>query len=271
MSVSRRAFLGAVPVALAAQSAAPGGINRRDVVSRHNPTLHGIDPRSPLSVGNGEFAFTVDPTGLQTFPQPYEAHLPLCTQSQWGWHTAPNPTGKGPADLRLAEFDTFGRKVGYPTSSEGQKPLFDWLRENPHRLHLGRIGFAIDKPEDVRFLQQTLDLWTGTLHSEFEWRGQKIAAETCCDPTKDMIAVRVRGRIPVVFEFPYGSGAMDAADWAPPARHQTSQQAATPNRLDLDRRLDAGAYTVRIAWPGVAAEIKQESAHRFVLTPAADR
>jgi hypothetical protein len=149
MSVSRRVFLGAVPAALAAQSAAPGGIDRRAVVSRHNPTLHRIDPRSPLSVGNGEFAFTVDPTGLQTFPQPYEAHVPLCTQSQWGWHTAPNPTGKRPADLRLAEFDTFGRKVGYATSSDGQKPLFDWLRENPHRLHLGRIGFAIDKPEDV--------------------------------------------------------------------------------------------------------------------------
>jgi hypothetical protein len=53
MSVSRRAFLGAVPAALAAQSAASAGIGRRDVVSRHDPTLHGIDPRSPLSVGNG--------------------------------------------------------------------------------------------------------------------------------------------------------------------------------------------------------------------------
>ena len=271
MPVSRRAFLGAVPAALAAQSATPAAIHRREVVSRHNPTLRALDPRSPLSVGNGEFAFTADPTGLQTFPQPYENQMPLCTQSQWGWHTTPNPTGKGLADLRPAEFDTFGRKVGYATSSDGQKPLFDWLRENPQRLHLGRIGFAIDKLADVRFIQQTLDLWTGTLHSEFEWQGRKIAVETCCHPTEDMIAVTVRGRVPVVFEFPFASGAMDAADWAHPARHQTSQQAATPNRLDLDRRLDAGAYTVRIAWPGVAAEIKQESAHRFVLTPAADR
>src|ERR1035438_5459714 len=37
MPVSRRAFLGAVPAALAAQSAAPAAINRRDVVSRHPP------------------------------------------------------------------------------------------------------------------------------------------------------------------------------------------------------------------------------------------
>jgi hypothetical protein len=268
MPVSRRAFLGAVPAALAAQSAAPAGIDRRAVVSRHNPTLHGIDPQSPLSVGNGEFAFTVDPTGLQTFPQPYEAHIPLCTQSRWGWHTAPNPTGKGPADLRLAEFDTFGRKVGYPTSSDGQKQLFDWLRENPHRLHLGRIGFAIDKPEDVHFVQQTLDLWSGTLHSEFEWCGQKIAVETCCHPKEDMIAVRIQGRIPVVFEFPFGSSAMNAADWKHPEKHTTRQHAATPESLDLDRRLDRDTYTVSITW--YAAAITQESAHRFVLTPTGD-
>jgi hypothetical protein len=272
MSVSRRAFLGAVPAALAAQSAALAGIDRRAVVSRHNPTLRGIDPRSPLSVGNGEFAFTVDPTGLQTFPQPYEAQIPLCTQSQWGWHTAPNPTGKGPADLRLAEFDTFGRKVGYATSSGGQKSLFDWLRENPHRLHLGRIGFAIDKPEDVQFVQQTLDLWTGTLYSEFEWRGQKIAVETCCHPTADMIAVRVRGRIPVIFEFPHGSSATNAADWTHPEKHSTRQLEGGPNYLVLDRILDRDTYTVHIAWPGIFdAGIQREAAHRFLLTPAADR
>src|SRR5260370_687626 len=198
---------GGGPAALAGESGAPAGFARRAVVSRHNPTLHGLDPRSPLSVGNGEFAFTADPTGLQTFPQPYENQMPLCTQSQWGWHSAPNATGKGPGDLRLAEFDAFGRKVGYPTASGGQKPLFDWLRENPHRLHLGRIGFAIDKLEDVRFIQQTIDLWSGTLASEFEWRGQKFTVETCCHPTEDMIAVTVRGRIPVVFELPYGTGA----------------------------------------------------------------
>src|ERR1019366_381831 len=124
----------------------------------------------------------------------------------------------------------------------------DWLRENPHRLHLGRIGFAIDKPEEVRFIQQTLDLWTGTLHSEFEWRGQKITVGTCCDPTEDMIAVRIQGRVPVVFEFPYGSGTMNAADWTQPEKHTTSQHKSTPHSLELDRRLDRDTYTVSITW-----------------------
>ena len=126
-------------------------------------------------------------------------------------------------------------------------------------------------PTDVRFIQQTLDLWTGTLHSEFEWHGQKITVATCCHPTDDMIAVTVRGRIPVVFEFPYGSSAMNAADWTHPEKHTTRQQSATPNRLDLERRLDADTYTVSIAWPETPAAIKQESTHRFVLTPTTDR
>ena len=158
MSVSRRVFLGAVPAVLAAQSAA---INRRDVVSRHNPTLHALDPRSPLSVGNGEFAFTADPTGLQTFPQPYESQMPLCTQSQWGWHTAPNPTRKGPADLRLTEFDTFGRKVGYPTSSARAKTALQLAPRKsappspgPHRLRHRQSRRRPLHPADARPLDR---------------------------------------------------------------------------------------------------------------------
>src|SRR3954467_12778822 len=103
-------------------------IDRRAVVTRHDPRTQSYDPMSPLSVGNGEFAFTADLTGLQTFPKLYERSVPLCTQSQWGWHSFPNrPAG----ELRMTPYDVFGRKVGYPTSSNGQQALFKWLRENP--------------------------------------------------------------------------------------------------------------------------------------------
>jgi hypothetical protein len=47
-------------------------INRRELVRRHNPVNRKLDPKSPLSVGNGEFAFTADITGLQTVPDAYE-------------------------------------------------------------------------------------------------------------------------------------------------------------------------------------------------------
>ena len=42
-------------------------VDRKAVVRRHTVEMSGIDPRSPLSVGNGELCLTVDVTGLQTF------------------------------------------------------------------------------------------------------------------------------------------------------------------------------------------------------------
>ncbi|HWC95345.1 MAG TPA: hypothetical protein VG456_01315 [Candidatus Sulfopaludibacter sp.] len=268
MPLSRRHFLAAIPATLAAQPSAR--IDRHAVVARHNPSLTAIDPSSPLSVGNGEFAFTADPTGLQTFPQLYDAHMPLCTQSQWGWHTIPNPTGQTAADLHLTEYDTFGRKVPYPTTSTGQKDLFDWLRENPHRLHLGKIGFAIADPSAVSHLHQNLDLWSGILHSEFEHNGQAVAVDTCCHPTLDLLAVRVSGSLPIHFEFPYGSGGMNGADWTQPARHTTTETARTPQRLDLARQLDADRYAVAVAWQSPAA-MQRQGPHHFVLTPSSGR
>ena len=47
-------------------------IDRHALVIRHNVVVTQPDPLTPLSVGNGEFAFTADITGLQTFPRVHE-------------------------------------------------------------------------------------------------------------------------------------------------------------------------------------------------------
>ena len=52
-------------------------IDRRALVTRHNPTLTRIDPASPLMVGNGNLGFTADITGLQTFQEQYSPRVPL--------------------------------------------------------------------------------------------------------------------------------------------------------------------------------------------------
>src|SRR4051812_30836611 len=96
-------------------------IDRKALVSRHNVSLKTLDIRNPLSVGNGELAFTADITGLQTFPDFYEKHIPLCTQSQWGWHSFPNPKGFTLNQFRLTEFDSHGRRIGYPCERKGQE------------------------------------------------------------------------------------------------------------------------------------------------------
>jgi hypothetical protein len=65
-------------------------IDRYALVSRHNVILHAPDTLGSLSVGNGEFAFTADVSGLQTFYDDYENGISLGTQAQWGWHSSPS-------------------------------------------------------------------------------------------------------------------------------------------------------------------------------------
>ena len=48
-----------------------GRIDREALVRRHMPVVTHLDVEAPLTVGNGEFAFTADATGLQTFPELY--------------------------------------------------------------------------------------------------------------------------------------------------------------------------------------------------------
>src|SRR5579875_410018 len=230
MKLGRREFLFASgAAALAAQSPQPTAINRRALVERHNPVLREADLRAPLSVGNGEFAFTADITGLQTLYSAYESTVPLCTQSQWGWHGFPLPYGLDPAAFRLEMFDTYGREVGYATQRKGQEQLYDWLRQNPHRLNLARIGLLLDRgaitADEITRIEQNLDLWSGTLKSQFRLRDQPVSVVTCCHPELDALAIRVETtlgtRLSVAFDFPYGSTAKNASDWSSPERYQT--------------------------------------------------
>ena len=47
-------------------------IDRQKLISGHNPVLTEIATDSPLTVGNGEPAFTADITGMQTLYEEYQ-------------------------------------------------------------------------------------------------------------------------------------------------------------------------------------------------------
>jgi hypothetical protein len=288
MTFSRRDFLA---TAIAAAALARGGrsvagaalgsvplINRKALVDRHSPTLKKLDPLAPLSLGNGEFAFTADVTGLQTFPREYEQSMPLCTMSQWGWHTKPLPAGVDPKQFRLTQYDTHGRPVGYATGSDGQRELFDWLRENPHRLHLGQIGLLMLRGDeaavanDLSEVRQQLDLWTGTLHSRFKVSGSEVYVQTAAHPDLDLLAVSIEsrmireGRLALRLGFPYGSPEMKAADWNHPRQHESKLTSQLQRGVRIHRKLDADEYHVAVEWAGDAS-FQSDEAHQFILTP----
>ncbi|HKX26334.1 MAG TPA: glycoside hydrolase family 65 [Blastocatellia bacterium] len=285
-NLSRRRFLGGLAVsgALAqaeSQSAGAAGstkIDRAALINRHHPVRRSLDPLAPLSLGNGEFAFTADLTGLQTFPREYEAAMPLCTMSQWGWHTSPLG-GLDPQALRLTPFDTYGRPVGYQVSSEGQSELYNWLRENPHRLHLGRIGLQLmttsgreAQAQDLTEVEQRLDLWSGLLTSRFKFEGVPVTVRTAVHPNLDLLAVAVEsklieeGRLAVRIAFPYGSPSMPAADWKQPDRHHSEILRRGSSGVEIHRRLDDDRYFVAIDW-SLPASLTAPEAHTWILTP----
>jgi hypothetical protein len=255
-------------------------IDRAALVNRHSPVLHALNPLSPLSVGNGEFAFTADITGLQTFAQEYQTQMPLCTMAQWGWHTTPASQGFDRKALRLTEYDTFGRAVGYATSSEGQTELYNWLRENPHRLHLGQIGLRLTTDAgreattgDITDIEQKLDLWTGILTSRFKFADKPVKVKTAAHPKLDLLAVEIEspliaeGRLALRFAFPYGSQSMQAADWQKPERHKSELVSQHADGVEIHRQLDSDEYFASVKWTGKAL-FANEKAHTFWLAPA---
>jgi hypothetical protein len=263
-------------------------IDRYALVTRHKPVVRKIHPLSPLSVGNGEFAFTVDITGLQTFSEYYEEGMPLATQSQWGWHSFGNPAGYDVKNFPLTYYESHGRKVGCLYSRvAGRKEEVQWLRSNPHRLDLGRIGLQWQTgtgeevaPEQLNNVEQTLDLWRGIITSRFELEGEEVQVQTSCHPGRDLIAVRISsgliktGRLKVVFHFPYGVGSLGrdfqdwskkTADWSKPDRHQTKMRRSGGRRFDFERRLDNDRYNVAVRCRP-AADMSKAGPHRYVLS-----
>jgi hypothetical protein len=111
-------------------------IDREDLVSRHNVVLTEMDTLGSLTVGNGGFAFTVDVTGLQTFPETYSLGIPLGTQSDWGWHSFPDTSGY---DVRetMALYRVDGRDIPYSVQMKEpprSRQAAEYFRVNPKFL-----------------------------------------------------------------------------------------------------------------------------------------
>ena len=273
----RRLFLAAAALTVAASACTTQRIDRQAVVQRNNPTLHAIDTLGSFSVGNGDFAFTADVTGLQSLPETYRLGMVLGTQSHWGWHSFGNPDA-----LRFDEtlgVSDFGRGHEEIYAIQHRQPgrgmdATNWYRENPHRLHLGYVGFDGVTPGQIDAIDQTLDLWTGTLRSHFALDGTPVEVETLCAPDADRIAVQVAttARTPVALRFPYpsGQGFDDATRWDADERHTTTILTQEPNYALLERRLDTTVYRVAVRWEGEAS-LAQRSPNEVVLTPDTDR
>lgn len=257
-------------------------IDRFALVTRHNIEHSSKDSLSSLSVGNGEFAFTTDITGLQTFPDAYSRGVPLGTMSNWGWHTDANPENYNLSDV-FQSYNVNGRNVEYvrqfSASDDKRKgAATEWLRANPHRKHLGVVGLQILKKDgteisidDIIDPVQKLNLWTGEIDSKFLVEGQPVHVITVCHPDYDLISVKISsalirsGHLKVRIHFPFAASTSFGQNLNENGEHFTEILTDTNNITLFGRRQEADKYNM-LVWRN-NAEIKQSGQHVFLMEP----
>ena len=252
-------------------------IDRKAVVTRHNPEIREGNLRGPMQVGNGEFAFGFDISGMQTFSDNAN------TMSNWGWYRFPLPQGQRPEDFRGAEWEAQGRMVRYDIPNPEQGALRDWMVRNPQRIYLGRIGLVVIKDDgsragigDLTDPVQRLDLWTGTATSRYSIDGREVVVTTVGHPEKDAVAVRIEsekvadGTVGISLRFPFPSNTEfgSAADWDSPGRHLTELSPGT-HMASFHRQLDDTNYDVHVQWDA-GAVLRRTQEHCYELIPATD-
>jgi hypothetical protein len=254
-------------------------INRKSVVERHKVISEKLNIKSPAQVGNGEFAFGVDITGLQTF-------VPFNTMSHWGWHSFPLPKGKKVEDYKGVTLDTHGRMIRYDIPDKEQPEISSWLAENPHCFNLGRIGFLLLKSdgtkataEDLKNVHQEVDIWNGIIYSYFVLEGKQVTVKTACDPSVDAIGVSVKsdlikkGQIKIFLDFPYADSnqfADHVGDYNQPDDHSSVIEMHSDNSAVIARKMDYTKYFVSLNWSSKAQLLSGDtisSKHRFYLDP----
>lgn len=255
-------------------------MDRKEIVGRHHPVVTKVEALSPLSIGNGDFGFSTDFTGLQSYPEAYST--PLSTQSNWGWHYSGKRDLYTDQDIAFQQYETYGRQVAYPMKPENQKEAYHWLRQNPHRLQLGQIGFRlltssgnIAGVDQITQMEQKLDLWEGIIHSRFAVDGVPVYVQTACHPELDSIGVKVSSpmladnRLQVYIRFP--SQDITHPNWSKSIfprwdndhRHATNLVALAERSAVLQRTIDQDSYIVQ--WDWNAGKLQQTGIHEFTL------
>ena len=251
-------------------------IDRQAVVSRHNVHNTRIDPESALTLGNGDFALTVDVTGLQGLERIYlDNGLPLETRATWAWHEFPNPEGHTLADAS-GPIDFHGRQILYPIRQK--TPAGAYFRENPQPMPLGQLSFTLfDEPlrtEDIAGVDQTLDLWTGVVTSRLLVRGEPLEVITVAHGTAAVVGVEARspliarGELQVRLRFPYAYRTAIAHKppfiWEQPDKHTTTLAVVAPDHARLERTSDTTRYATDLRW-STPALVSEVAPHDFRL------
>ncbi|KAI1754664.1 Six-hairpin glycosidase-like protein [Xylaria castorea] len=263
-------------------------INRQAIVSRYNVVRTALvdNNTTPLQVGNGNFAYNVDNTGMQSF-------LPFNTLSSWAWHNDSLPDKEDINDYHGVVTLTHGRNVSYDLPDPELPEASQWLIGNPNRINLGRLGLkykgATLSAAQLSNPVQELDVWNGVITSAFKVDGTAVKVITQGDFESDSVAFRIEselvasGALEAELDFPYPPihstkykyevfvGVYDF-----PLNHSTAIiKSKGVDEAHIHHQLQETSYFVNLRWPSDArltlfrnepADSVVTTAHRYTLS-----
>ncbi|KAG6916303.1 hypothetical protein DXG01_007460 [Tephrocybe rancida] len=258
-------------------------IDRRSLIKRFNPSRKGFDPNAstPMQVGNGNFAFGADLTGLQML-------LPFAIMSSWGWKNDTLPAGMTQQDVedyRGVSWLNHGRPVEYDFGGGGVE---QWLIANPNRVNLGRVGLTFWSEEGTKYditgedlvdTHQELDLWTGTLTSQFTFQNSFVKVETAVADDSGSIGIAIHssllgsGRLGLFLDFPWNDGkakfsAPFVGNWNATANHTTVLKSSGDSSANILHTLDSSAFKTTVEGNKFAISRDGSSSHRYTVRPS---
>ncbi len=259
-------------------------IDRFKLVNRHNIVVEDFNPLNSLSIGNGEFAYTADFTGMQSFPEYYQNGISLGTMSQWGWHSFPNRNNYSLEDVAKTYWsgDDSVSYVYQFSQNEGSRKFnaSEWLRQNPHRIHLGFIGLefvdedslSISKISDI---YQKLDIWTGILESNFKYENIPVNVISVCHQDSDIISFHIKSellkneklKIKIRFPFPAFNKFNPGYSVINDDVYSSSLLNVSDSGVTIQRQLDSFTYFSKLEW-NVKSKIIEERKNAFLVSPS---
>jgi hypothetical protein len=171
--------------------------------------------------------------------------------------------------------------VNYDQPNPAEDDISTWLTVNPQKINLGQIGLLFNgggasvTEDDLSGKSQTLDLYSGTITSQFTLNGEAVSIKTYADPNSDTLAVQIEsrllstGNLSVFFDYPYpDTNYFDApfvGVWDAVSLHTTQLQ-GNGQKAWITHSIDDTTYVTSIQWDGEASITGPlNSTHRYLL------
>lgn len=166
---------------------------KKEFIIKFNIIHKSFDKKNPLTIGNGDFAFTCDVTGLQTFYSDYKI-IPLCTMSNLFWGRQ-----KGNGILPYKEYHkrSTGEVVKYMTDTSAK--TYNQYRDDFFKFDLFKLIFLYQgdplEKEKIKDIHQELFLYEGRIQSEFYYDNEKVFVETKIPQKHNNLQIKVRTKL----------------------------------------------------------------------------